>query len=471
MNRQRRLGLLCALLMFLMAALPACQRKPASSNPSSQGGDSSGKTSGEYGQDEYVDLGGMTVRIYSQWEMNPSKKDQANNPNAEKEIARWNLLQEKFNCKLETIVPGDYAATDEAYVTALNSGAVPAEIVYFDASVCFPSYLVNGFLAPVDGLFNMGDNSVWNASFSEGLSFNGKTYGVTARTPQKPTNVLFFNKRIFSGYDQLKAYDLYKLVEDKQWTWEKYREVAKAATILNSDGTTDIMGVACQGQPGSIANTALIVSNGNTFVEKNSEGKYALTLNQPNALAAMELTYKMAWEDKSFGVTGAFAGWTGSVDAWKQGKVAMFFSEYWKIKEYKEALANDEIGVLPIPMGPTQTDYVNDVAKPSFWGIVPGSQRQADIAKLIEALARPQEYDIPIEESLETDLFDQESVDIMVALSKNPTYTFYSGYAQLTSNFLWGDYGLPTKTPPATIVAERASVVQRGIDLTWTADS
>jgi hypothetical protein len=329
---------------------------------------------------------------------------------------------------------------------------------------------VNSLFSAVDNYFdcfNKTGKSVWEPSVSKQLTYNGKCYGVAEKGDKMPTNVVFFNKRIFSQYDQLKNYDLYQLVKDKKWTWDKYREVAKAATIYASDGSVEVMGVAGQGQPGATINTSLITSNGNFFVDY-SNGQHTYSLDKTSALKAMNLTYDMAWIDKSIGVTGIFSGWTGSQDAWQKGKCALYFGELWQSINYKKTMANDQFGILPIPMGPDMKDYVNDYSKGPIWGIVPGAKSPENIGKVIEAIIRPQSWKLSAAKSVENRVCDQESLDILVSLAKNPTYSYYQGYNQLVSYVLWSDYGIPSKIPPATIAASRKQIVQMDINNAWT---
>ena len=423
------------------------------------------------GSDDIVDLKGRTVKIFSQWELDPNKSDDSKSRSTHAlEVARWNEIQKEFNCTIQTIVPGDWSKVNEQYVTAINSGDVLADAACMEIAEIYPTYIVNGLFASCDSYFDTTDktgNGVWDANVSKQFSYNGKCYGVAVKSDKLPTNVVFFNKRIFSQYDQLKQYNLYQLVKDKQWTWDKYREIAKAATIYASDGTVEVMGVAGQGQPGSTINTCLITSNGNFFVDYNN-GQHLYSLDQDSALAAMNLTYDMAWIDKSVGITGAFSGWTGSQDAWQKGKCALFFGELWQCVNYKKTMADDQFGVLPIPMGPNEKDYVNDYSKGPMWGLVPGAKDPDKIAKLVEALVRPQPWTLSVEKSMENRVFDQDSLDILVSLSKHATCSYYQGYSQLVSYVLWSDYGIPAKTPPATVAATRKAIVQKDIDNAWT---
>ena len=432
--------------------------------------------SGSKGSFEYKDLGGRTIKIFSQNQIDPRKNPSSEtDPRHAESVAHWETIEEKFNCKIDCISSESFTEFQNGYVTAVGAGSVISDVIYGDATMAYPTWMVSGLLDPVDGLYdykNESGTSPWDEKY-QNFYYNGKCYGILQREASLPTWALLFNKRIFSQYEQLKGYDMYSMVENKEWTFDKFREIARNATIdENGDGKPEIMGVATMGRPSSYLNNSLVPSNGCFFVKTEGD-KVVFDLGSPEGLEAMQLTYDMAYTDKSLGFDGDFDDpGMHAASQFKAGKVAIFSLGLGNIPEYTEALKNDQFGLLPIPIGPKAPngDYVNQVALFNFWGVVPGSQNQEDTANVITALVSTLEgekaYDV--KSAWEKHFFDEESLEILEMMVKNPTYCAYYGYHVMIENVCWSDYGLTFGLTPAAFVEECRNLVQDGIDTAWT---
>ena len=419
---------------------------------------------------EAVDLGGREVKYFSQTDgIDPRAYEAAKDtPTYEKDVARIEQLEKDFNCKIKVVTYNDFDATHKNFLTAMAAGSPPADVINNDSALGYPTYMVNMYLEPLNDYFDVYDSNdgVWDARFSKGGEWNGKVYMVTPKREMHPTNIMLFNKRIFSESSELKEYDLYQLVKDKQWTWDKMREIAmKATKDLDNDGKTDQMGVAGQGLTGSIFNNALVVSNGCHYIT-DVDGKKTFDINE-QGMKALEFTFKLAWTDRCYGVEMPYDDWLGAMDNWQRGNVALFVTETYKAYDYKKIMTADKFGALPIPIGPDMTEYVTERSKNEIVGIIAGCQDPEKVAKLTEAIFKRPEWAISLADAIEKNFFDEESVNIIVELAQNPTFTFYQGYEKLLGLFIWGTNGLYDKVPPATYYAENYQIVQDDIDRMW----
>ena len=421
--------------------------------------------------DEIADFGGRTVKIMSTWDTDPRvQAEDLRQSNYQDQITRWNQIEKEYNCKISVTVD---ANTYSNFVTAFNSGDAGCDIVCTSLSYTYPTYMVNGLLEPLDDYVNIYGTksrpSVFMKDFSDMYSYNGKHYAVKKQEDIFPAYVIFYNKRIFDSTDALKKYDLNQLVNDKKWTWDIFRQVAKDATFDTAEGQ-HITGVASQGLSGELLVPMLVASNGGQFIERQ-DGKDVSAFAQPAFTEAKEFANQLV-ADKSLGSTGAFKSWTGSVDEFKNGHVAMFVSDYWRISDYHEALKNDKFGILPAPIGPRLKDYNNYQPDASYYAIVKGAKEPAKLGKLLEALNQPLASDEQAQmDTLEKNVYDEQSLDVLRMLKKKTSIQFYTGYASVIKYLMFSDWGLSTNTPPATFITSVKSLVDADMANSWVPKS
>ena len=281
-----------------------------------------------------------------------------------------------------------------------------------------------------------------------------------------PKYVMYFNERLFREEESLKDYDLFELVRNKEWTWDKFLEVAKAGTIdKDGDGQADIMGVASRAQPGSFLIDGLVASNDNYFVRREGD-QVLFDLDSPNGLAALELAYRMAWDDKCLGITGVFDSWTGGEDEFKAGRVAIFAGDRGDMSFNKDM--EDKIGMLPFPIGPDSGgEYIGDYPAFDFWGVVAGCQDPDKVAALITAINTPREEQT-VESVYESQVDMEENLEMIQIMLDSRVNTSYYGYKVFIDELLWSDYGLREGKSPSTFVAEKKPIIESALEVLWT---
>jgi len=207
---------------------------------------------------------------------------------------------------------------------------------------------------------DLSDTNKWLPSSIKNGVYNGKKYGIQFIKPAEARFCVMFNKTLLEK-EGIKADTLYKLVKDKKWTWDKMREFAlKVTKDNNSDGINDNWGIL--GKYDYIAN-AILPSFGGRLIAKNKDGKYVYNLNSASSLAALNYYDKLVNTDKCVWVAdqllaGAAPNEQTYVQKFNAGNGAFLIWESWVLNQYTALNANFEYGILPLPLGGSQKNYV-----------------------------------------------------------------------------------------------------------------
>ncbi len=213
--------------------------------------------------------------------------------------------------------------------------------------------------------------------------------------------LLLWNKDLF---EREGLPDLYELYENDDWTWDKFREIAIDATRDTSgDGEIDQWGLD-KPQAGDF-----ILSNSGNLA-REIDGKVTFTLNEPEAIDAINFLYELNVED---GVIYEM-GWDMGT-AFAEGKVAMAPHELWKVPWADPAGMEDEFGIVPMPKGPAADRYYyHCVSIPTSRMLPIASEDPVGMLALLTFLWRPDEwYEIGQVEEVQNYAADRTSFEII----------------------------------------------------------
>ncbi len=201
----------------------------------------------------------------------------------------------------------------------------------------------------VDAGLNYQDETRWYQTAVKWTELFGHPWGlrVASKYVAIPSGyfVCFHKERCASaGYA-----DMYQIVRDKQWTWDKYREIARAVTKdTDGDGVNDIWGT------GATAWGNEAVTNGVDFVGE-VDGKWQMTIGSEAGIRALQFLYDMNYgdgtrrDDSSGTLREAFAN----------GTIAFNWAAMNHINGSTQIIFNSEhdYGIIPMPMGSDATEY------------------------------------------------------------------------------------------------------------------
>ncbi len=201
--------------------------------------------------------------------------------------ARTAYIEDTYNVKLATIESGETTVTSyvKTYITAGDSAFQAVVCDVYDSG----ALSVDGMLLDLNTVPNIDLSQPWWAQTANGsMSIANKQFYATGElfiADNKATRIFFFNKDIIRELD---LDDPYTLVENNEWTIEKYLELSEAAVSdLNGDGQIkredDRWGTMAQTQLGSV----LYLASGNLFTSKDDKDIPYAVCGTEKALSVM----------------------------------------------------------------------------------------------------------------------------------------------------------------------------------------
>ncbi len=287
-----------------------------------------------------------TVTLAGWWDLLPSA-DAA----SEKSRLQYFQLQEvmhDYNVNVEVIVVDKRDIVPNVNAAYL-SGAHWADVVNMSYSDAY-AMARQGRLMDITNLYDHNTFD-YNQSVRKLMTINGKIYGFS-QFERELESAIAFNKDIFDRQGLLYPYEL---VNNKQWTWDKFIEYVQRSAYASQAGRIETYGWYAKTDSSTIS-SLMYAAIGRQFVEVNSSGKYlnksggsdvADFLNKVRSLNLMEATYM----PPSNVVT-----WSDAPEKFKAGKVAMMpcttAGLYSALKDM-----NDDWGVVPMPTANAGGEY------------------------------------------------------------------------------------------------------------------
>ena len=290
------------------------------------------------------------------------------------------------------------------------------------------------------------DKTWWDQKALEGLSIGNKVYFATGdllTSDNDGTFIVMFNKSIAedNGLE-----DIYELVNNKQWTFQKMYDMSTIAVKdLNGNGKmehdADVLGTAITTNSGY----CMMYAAGIVITAKNANDVPEYVLDTERAVEAIPLSYQIIG-DKNMALNMNSAG--GSTDVVENGKMcfgnghALFFQECMqcviRLRSY-----DVEFGVVPFPMfNEEQGEYYSHMNEVGGMVCIPTSvvdQELEDVGAIIETMAAysvdtltPAYYDISL---ISKSTRDEESRPMIELILANRIYDLGYVFEQA-----WGGY-------------------------------
>ena len=313
------------------------------------------------------------------------------------------IAEEKYGCKIEFVTIADIFSQMKL---AASSGEVIADVCSTRAHYITP-------LAKQDALWTMeellGDdmsNEIYNQNTFANTKYNEGTYGFWY-DPYYVGAIMQFNKGILDRADVPYPYDL---VKSKEWTFDKWLEIMQATT----DPASGIMGCGMkQAFDATISkanNASIYAFKDNKWVENTADTKL---INALSFLADCVKKYKVM--DANHG-----RDWTYVPNQFAAGKYTFATNYSWDVN-YGDM--SDDYGILPLPLGPDATDYVNVSCELKTYCIQKSVKKEKAVAimqLLSEALSYPLDPETSIESYYQSLVKDRESLEVLMMLHEIP---------------------------------------------------
>lgn len=406
--------------------------------------------------EEVVDFGGRTIRSAAFWDLAPK----AGTPRGDRALARLAELQEKFNFTIEWVnVPWD------AYLETLTASVLAGD-PFADKTVVAPGWFysvaMRGFLEPLQELYDLTDPK-WNKPIIEFATIGENTYGVYIGERTWPQGVFYFNKTMF---EREGLPNLYELVENRQWTWDKMIDIARQATRdLDGDGVIDQWGIGAMDMY-----LFFIYSNMGSIVEM-IDGRPTLKFGEPQAVEALQAYFDMIHTHKVFDIPPEGSPWDWAAQRFQDGKTAMFAHYFATSERFAQNMA-DDFGVTLFPMGPQATEFVSQGTGPDVYAIPAGVKNPEQVAMFWERWMAPFPEDLEDPDhwvpGFAPRVRDEESLNTLRYIWEHgiTRHSLIRPFHSPVQEAWWGlDGGLIRgELTPAVIVEERLAPLQTALD-------
>ncbi len=332
----------------------------------------------------------------------------------------------------------------------IQSGDSPdvVSVVYSD----MPTFAVKGLIDPIDGYTDL-TNKVYHQESNDGIySFNGKHYALT--TLSAPY-AIFFNRTLFKRAGVTAPDELYKA---GNWNWDTFRQTAlDMCEDTDQDGVNDLWGF------GTWRDDIFLTANGTDLI-KMEDGYPILNVTDPKVAKGLQLFQDMFYTDLS--IQKAHWGW---YEGFRDRKVAMVFEGAdWQISRLLAEGFEDEIGIVPFPMGPDATEQINYVANTGF-GLGKDSANKEGGAAFIEVFLA-EGYKNVMAGKAWSHLTDDQYEMLHSMLDQKAVVSLTTAYGDFSTKFFGLTDDLRAGKPVGTLLQSYAPVLQAEIDKVVSSD-
>lgn len=355
-------------------------------------------------------LEGKTIRIASWGNVKPTAGTEVGDLKLEQIAA----AEEKYGCTVEFVTITDLT---QQLLTAATTGQIVADVIMQRAHRVQDLLLQGEYFWAMEDLGYDPAAEMYNKDTKHYTTCNGKTYGFWY-DPTEQAQVMVLNKTLL---DMAGVEVPYNLVKEKKWNWDAWLEIMQKTT----DKTTGVSGFTAVGT----FPTAMMYAN-NTSIYTERDGSWYSNTNDTKLIETFSFTTKCIKDLKVMNYTIGSAA-TSALEAFVGGKTASAIVGLYQIRDTVSKKMTGEYAMMPIPMGPSATNYVNGNAECKTFCIQKAKDKEEAIA-LVQFMNEAYVYPVDMREGIESYYkslcADKESLEIMMYLQDNVPLTVYGEY-------------------------------------------
>ena len=398
--------LICALcLVFCLGMLAGCNGNgdDATATPAPTGNATSAATSTSEAGDPYLRprdeslknavKEGETYRYFIYTTNDPNNPfESMDDENREYSMNRKNAYEQHYGITIEYVVTTGSWYVD--FAAAAFAGTPTTDL--YHAGGPFTMYTNYNYQGNPGSVLEPLSQYSQYANFTDGEWFDQESQQVTTYGGQlyfcvpngvgidsvSSNLVVIFNKQILeaAGYEDTEIYDMWR---NKEWTWEKFREVAQNTTDLDNE----IYGVTV-GQNNSLmwgllpSNNAAILSQ----IEDSESGQsyWAFSGDSNNALEAWDFFIQLGKDNSLLLNHNAEEATT-----FRAGSIAMMVTYVNRADVLTNYRQYPEFGIVPVPIGPQADDYVSSCNWFTPLCVFKGTANPAGAVQVLSEYAAP----------------------------------------------------------------------------------
>lgn len=349
-------------------------------------------------------LKGKTIRIAS-W--GQGAKPTEGTEDGDLVIEQVKAAEEKYDCKVEYVTISDIT---QQVLTAATTGQAVGEALVFKTHRIRELLMEGDFYWSLEDLGADPEDELFNKDTANYSTFEGKTYGWWYQ-PTYVNNVCVINKSLL----ERNGIDLpYNLVEDRKWNFEAWNDLMTKA----SDPTNGVYGC---GQVGTFT-TLMMHANDTGMYTVDDKGIHIENTKDAKLTEVFEFLSNCATQDKTIKFNIGSSGDQITTD-FINGKYATVFGGLDLVRDKLPTQMTDKWGIMPIPMGPSATEYMKLDAECRAFCIqkaVPLEEAKAIFAFINEAYAYPLDATDGMQGKYEAFCPDKESLENLMMMQELP---------------------------------------------------
>jgi len=318
------------------------------------------------------DFNGATVRISGTF---PDDKTFGINFEDARGMGHVEEVEEMFNCKIEWM-DDNSSYVPETLIANVLAGDPVADIQLLCRERAFYQIAAEGLLMPLNDVL---DEEYWANKpkpyqAREHFMFKDQLYGFSLM--DVGGWAIFWNKDFFEREGMPNPYDL---IEQGEWTWETLRELGRMATKdTTGDGEIDQWGFYFDGGNGGIDQFGALMGANNAAIGKLRDDKVVFTLDETEAVEAIEFLRTLIHEDKTCLVTDYLFHFF-------DGSYAMCLTHpWWFFYVGDPNWMQDDAAILPYPAGPSGDPTAIDSYSSANWNWCISASTQFEPRALVE---------------------------------------------------------------------------------------
>lgn len=337
------------------------------------------------------DMGGRTIKVVS-WYDESIKED---SPDGIKAKENLDALMKKHNFKVEYVVI-DYGEYQEKVKSSLLAGEPVGDVIRFARPWMIPSLVKQDLFWPVDE-YTKNDKVFIQQYTNEFSQYNGRGYGFRVGISGASSGIIY-NRTLMK---QLGIKPLQEYVNEGNWNWETFIQVAKDANRdTNNDGKLDTWGLASD----SLLIQALAANDANLVIE----GKVAL--EDPKTVEVLNFINRLATEKVARPSEGG--DWTEPKQFFMQGNTLMYAGHDYEMEALRQDMPDYDIGYLPFPKGPSADGYRSHNTIPNYYTIPKAVEHPEQIVYIWEKIFDYESiYDYPHQASFEKAFTTEDDIN------------------------------------------------------------
>lgn len=359
-------------------------------------------------------------------------------------------VEEEFNCKITgEVYGGDQTTFVNRIRNMVQSGTNDFDIVFENIQYLTP-FISSNILYDLNKVQSLNfENSWWDQNAKEDLSINNKLFymcGDLNTYDNDGTWCILFNKTLLSKLNL--NINLYQLVKDDQWTFDKLTEICKSGNItqdINGDGTLDEKDQWAFGTE-TYNIFVHVVAGGDRIVTKNSDDIPEFTVTKESVFNSLGKILDFYNDNNTVMVANAppytnkgFSNvWEATVHkAFIEGRELFYMCGLINVPSFR--IMDDDFGILPVPKMKDSQDrfyHTVSISNMSALALPLNVKEPEDLGLIIEAMGKyskeyvtPAYYDIQLKYR---DTRDDESSEMLDIIFSSRTF-------DIGAAFNWGN--------------------------------